>query len=122
MGKNAEVETTLYVCLDLPTGESVEREYDVTASVTPYDPGRTWGDPEKCYPPEGGDIEDLTVKLAGVEIPEEQWAFLGITKKALDERVMEALEKMGDEDDDPPERDDDWEPKNVYQQDDPNDD
>lgn len=26
-------------------------------SQTPYDPGRTYGPPENCYPPEGGELE-----------------------------------------------------------------
>jgi len=26
-------------------------------SWVPYDPGRTWGDPSLCYPPEGGEGE-----------------------------------------------------------------
>ncbi len=100
-----KIETTLYVCLDLPTGDSIEREYKVTANVTPYDPGRTWGDPEKCYPPEGGDIEDLEVSILGKEIPESDWAFLGITMKNAEAAIEEALENEGP--DDPPERDED---------------
>ena len=32
-------------------------EYLVKAEVTPYDPGRTSGPPEKCYPPEGNEVE-----------------------------------------------------------------
>lgn len=32
-------------------------EYEVHAEVSPYDPGRTYGPPEDCYPPEGNDVE-----------------------------------------------------------------
>lgn len=38
----------------------VEVEYEVSA----YDPGSTYGPPEDCYPPEGGDIEELSVTRA----------------------------------------------------------
>lgn len=90
------------VCVESQTEPYDETEYEVQASVTPYDPGRTWGDPEKCYPPEGGDIEDLTVKLSGKEIPEEQWATLGITREHLERAIKDALDSMGP--DDPPDR------------------
>jgi len=33
----------------------------VEATVSPYDPGRRSGPPEDCYPPEGGEIEDLSI-------------------------------------------------------------
>jgi len=33
-----------------------EFEVDILSS-TPFDPGRTSGPPEHCYPPEGGEIE-----------------------------------------------------------------
>lgn len=32
-------------------------EYEVRCEVTPYDPGRTSGPPESCYPPEGNEVE-----------------------------------------------------------------
>ena len=37
------------------------REDDTAVNVeftaTPYDPGCTYGPPENCYPPEGGEVE-----------------------------------------------------------------
>lgn len=35
----------------------VETDLTVECSVSPYDPGRTYGAPEDCYPPEGGEVE-----------------------------------------------------------------
>lgn len=32
----------------------------VEYSMTPYDPGNTYGPAENCYPPEGGEIEILS--------------------------------------------------------------
>lgn len=29
----------------------------LVTSYIPYDPGRTYGPPEQCYPPEGGEME-----------------------------------------------------------------
>ena len=34
-----------------------EMELLVEGNATPYDPGVTSGPPERCYPPEGGEVE-----------------------------------------------------------------
>lgn len=49
-----------------------ELEYD----YTPYNPGRTYGPAEFCYPPEGGEIEPDYVRRDGVvccwdEVPDD---------------------------------------------------
>ncbi len=45
-----------------PDGEDVEAIIlDVNATITDYDPGVLSGPPENCYPPEGGEVEDLEV-------------------------------------------------------------
>jgi hypothetical protein len=31
--------------------------------LTPYDPGQTSGPPERCYPPEGGDVDINSIRL-----------------------------------------------------------
>jgi len=41
-------------------------ELEVTATVTAYDPGVTSGPPERCYPPEGGDVEDIEATALSV--------------------------------------------------------
>ncbi len=33
--------------------------YIITAVLSPYSPGNTYGPPEFCEPPEGGDIEEI---------------------------------------------------------------
>lgn len=33
-----------------------EVSYDIAAEVVPADPGKTYGPPETCYPPEGGEV------------------------------------------------------------------
>lgn len=38
-------------------GVDLEVPVDIDYTITPYDPGRTYGPPEFCYPPEGGEIE-----------------------------------------------------------------
>lgn len=38
-----------------------EIEYEVEASFYPGSPGKTWGPPEKCYPPEAADIDIISV-------------------------------------------------------------
>jgi hypothetical protein len=39
-----------------------EAEYRIVLSVTPGHPGRTYGPPEKCFPPEGPEVEVLSVR------------------------------------------------------------
>jgi len=44
--------------LHLPGGYLAEDVLvEITHSVTPFDPGCTSGPPERCYPPEGGEVE-----------------------------------------------------------------
>ena len=42
-------------------GELFTLDIEVEFTATPYDPGQSYGPPESCYPPEGGEIEDLQV-------------------------------------------------------------
>lgn len=56
MARNTKVEFEI----ELEYG-SKSVEYLVKAEVSPYDPGRTSGPPEKCYPPEGGEVEQKEV-------------------------------------------------------------
>lgn len=48
--------------IDLPL-EDAHLMLRVEGTATPYDPGRTSGPPEDCYPPEGGEVEIDTVWL-----------------------------------------------------------
>jgi hypothetical protein len=49
-------------------GNSVEIVATVQFTTTPYDPGISIGPAEKCYPPEGGEIED--VEITALVLPE----------------------------------------------------
>jgi len=40
-----------------------DNKLEITASVGPYDPGRSHGPPEDCYPPEGGEVEITLCEL-----------------------------------------------------------
>ncbi len=42
-------------------GQTYGMTLTLDADLSPYDPGCTYGPPENCYPPEGGEIEDLDV-------------------------------------------------------------
>ena len=42
-------------------GKTYGMTLDLDITLSPYDPGCTYGPPENCYPPEGGEIEDLDV-------------------------------------------------------------
>lgn len=65
----------------------------------PYDPGKTYGPPEKCYPPEGGYATIYEIRDSkGVVIPEAEWVARGFDKKTI-EKLEEAayLEHCEDE-------------------------
>lgn len=44
--------------------------YRVEAAFTPEDGGFTSGRPEGCYPPSGGELDELTVYLGDVDVTE----------------------------------------------------
>lgn len=48
--------------------ELTEKEYEVSGHVSAYDPGICSGPPDRCYPPEGGEVEDITVTLDGKDV------------------------------------------------------
>lgn len=47
------------------TREDEDLTLTVEYDIDPYDPGRTYGPPEDCYPPEGGCVTGLAAYLAG---------------------------------------------------------
>lgn len=53
-----------YVPVALPNGDEVA-ELEFTATFSAYHPGRLYGPPEDCFPPEGGELEDLHVRYDG---------------------------------------------------------
>lgn len=78
----------------------VETCYDINCEVTPYDPGRTYGPPEKCYPPEGGEVEIESVCKDGVEIPYEDWEKIGLYSaeaRRIEDAALEKADKLAEE-------------------------
>jgi len=47
------------------TRDDEEIELELEYSVAAYDPGNTWGLPEDCEPPSGGEIEELEITRDG---------------------------------------------------------
>lgn len=46
-----------------PDGEPLTIELDLDVELGPYDPGNTYGPPEFCEPPSGGEIESLELSV-----------------------------------------------------------
>ncbi len=58
MSADTEHEWTTYRELD----DGSEIELTVFYTITPYDHGCTFGPPESCYPPEGGEVDIAKVE------------------------------------------------------------
>ncbi len=81
--------------------------YTFVYDVEPYDPGKTSGPPENCYPPEGGFATVYEVRGPdGVEIKEALWESLGIDIKKIEELIYEDWADSQGDDDPPDPRDD----------------
>jgi hypothetical protein len=61
---------------------TIEIDIEVDCLVTPGNPGRTYGPPELCYPPEAADVE----------IGEVRWAGLVVRADDLDSSDIEAIQ------------------------------
>jgi len=64
-----------------------------------YDPGRTYGDPYDCYPPEGGEVLSCVVTRADGTIIEDGWSWLveQLGEREADEYAQIALDRSLDE-------------------------
>mgnify|MGYP000196209533 FL=1 len=51
-----------------PRDEHGDHEIHLTYTITPYDPGNTYGPAESCYPPEGGEVEILSAEEGGLSL------------------------------------------------------
>lgn len=54
------MQATITYFEDLKTEDCAELEWEIEASFSQYDPGCTYGPPDRCYPPEGGELEDIS--------------------------------------------------------------
>ena len=45
-----------------------EREFDISYSMDPYVPAKTWGPMDSCYPAEGGEIDIFDICLDGTSV------------------------------------------------------
>jgi hypothetical protein len=68
------------------SGEEEDVDVCLTYDAVKYDPGRTYGPPEDCYPPEGGP-EPLSLTINGVEVNMEDW------KEIVDKFIEFALDE-----------------------------
>jgi hypothetical protein len=94
---------------DLPDGHLLAGQtwtFDIEADVSPYDPGCTYGPPENCYPPEGGEIDITEIELIEPKMPdEEQKKVVAVFREMIDvdpklrERIEEKLFEASQSDD-----------------------
>ncbi len=108
--------------------DEVETIFEVECDLTPAEPDVPYlknGDPG--YPGSPGECEILSIKLQGlgqqpgIDLAPILWPLLGFqgnVLKQIEEKVIVEANDRGEDYDDPA----DWEPKNISQQDDPNDD
>lgn len=59
--RHSSAEAVIETTVDHP--EWGEVDVRIEATVEPYDPGVCSGPVERCYPPEGGDVELLSIRL-----------------------------------------------------------
>lgn len=71
-----------------------EEEFRVECSVSPSDPGRLYGPPERCYPPEPAEVEVLRVfdEETGKERPD----LVAVVEADLASIEVEAIEDAED--------------------------
>ncbi len=84
---------TVYIETESEYG--AETEYEVSCSATPGSPGRVYGPPEKCYPPEDMSLEVIDVRDGlGSLPPAALQAFLDAHGDEIDALAAEALEDV----------------------------
>ena len=83
-----------------------EWEAVITGVFTPGDPGRTYGPPEDCYPPEGAEFEITGVSFKVQDPTPFQWGIADALQIAIPcgvltddewERLIEAAERAAGE-------------------------
>ena len=79
-----------------------------------YDPGIAYGPPERCYPPEGGELLDLVITDWWGEIRTSEWLIAEIGIAAYERAEEDAFASAEDDGPDP-----DWarEDRQEYEED-----
>jgi hypothetical protein len=97
--RSSQVTVAFYVERPFPTlseeTEWVEIELEVSGTDVPFVRGRFSGPPERCYPSEGGEVEDVIAKLGEVEV-ELTEAEAERAQEALREEAAEVAEARAD--------------------------
>jgi hypothetical protein len=50
--------------------QPIDLKLNLAVELSPYDSGCTYGPPELCYPPEGGEIEDMEITVESATYPD----------------------------------------------------
>lgn len=90
--------------LEFPSADGkdwVETTFEIELDVTPGDPGRTYGNPEKCYEGWDAEAEIVAIKLPmpfskqpPIDIPRNLWLLLGFTNDVMEQIKEKAGEKL----------------------------
>lgn len=83
--------------------DGAERIYEIQFDYHPGTPGKTWGDPDDCYPPEPAEVEILGATLDGKTVTDVD---LEALVKAHGEHIERVALEQASEPPDYQERDD----------------
>jgi hypothetical protein len=92
------MKSELLISLPFTRESGAELDLEIACNYFPGDPGRTYGPPEKCYPPEPAEVEILYCYLAGDTTKQDLFlTFSEMEKDALYEALDQHLaEHYGD--------------------------
>jgi len=69
--------------------------FSASFTTTPYDPGNVCGPPENCYPPEGGEVEDLEITAESVTLADEDGEPIAVTlSEATSTALLAAMSRV----------------------------
>ncbi len=86
-----ETKPCLVALAPFASADTGEVELRFECNLTPYDPGRSDGPPEHCYPPEGGEVEILSVCMVRGKT---EIALLADCATELEEYFQEQVEEL----------------------------
>jgi hypothetical protein len=79
---------------------TLEIDVEVDCAATPGNPGRLYGPPEKCYPPEPGEVEILAIRSAQGATLDIESELSRADVERIEEAALEALGDSGPDEDD----------------------